>query len=150
MHDGLRAASLAASIGDQVAAWVQKYDIQDLEVCIETPILNVSRPVGPVNYSKQIRLLHAIEMVLFVMPIRNLWITHVAPATSKRLATGDGRAKKDEIIAKSPVSDERFGFTKAQREALADAWAHSLSAGDRQWFFTREYLVVCPPKFGGN
>jgi Holliday junction resolvasome RuvABC endonuclease subunit len=98
------------------------------------------------NYSKQMRLIHAIEMILFVMEIRNFYLTEVPPTTSKRLATGDGRARKEDIIDVSPFAGQRGPAA----EALADAWAHSLSAGDGQWFMNKEYLVVCPPKLGDN
>lgn len=135
----LRSASLAQAVVDCASAWVLEHDIEELEVCIEQPIYNHNAKI----LMLQIRLFEDIEQALVQMiesEVTSLWITEMNPSTSKRLLAKDGKAGKREMIAASPFKD--LPQVQAVKEALADAYAHSLSAGTRQYDITNMQMVV--------
>lgn len=120
-----RAVALAGEVVTQIIAWIRKYEIEHLDISIETPIYKRNAA----TFIKQIRLLQEIESGIFHIvegEVKELWLTEVNPITSKRLATDSGKATKADMIRCSPYRDtEVRAHTK---ETLADAWAHGLAA----------------------
>lgn len=137
-----RSISLASSICECLVGWIHLFKIQTLEVCLEMPIYNG----GVDTLTLQMRLIQDIEhgLMSVVEPeLRTLYLTEVNNATSKKLATGHGGAKKPEMVAASPFVDAEY--TTPTKQALADAWAHSLAA-KQQYNLTRSMLVPVYPK----
>jgi Holliday junction resolvasome RuvABC endonuclease subunit len=139
--DVARACSLGGHIVDLVRQWVLDYNIRNLTIGMELPVLTKN----PVNYSKQVRLVQEIESGL-LMTVAGLiepgpcTLLEFGPSTSKRAATGDGSADKLQVINTSPfalaVMPEKLANNT--REALADAWAHAITAVQA----TRNNIVV--------
>ena len=143
MIPALRAMSLAASIVECMVGWISLYKIGRMEACIEMPVYTGN----PKTYMLQCRLIQEIESLMYrtlAPALRNFYLTEVNNATSKKLATGDSGAQKPAMVAASPFKDME-GIVKSTREALADAWAHSLAA-KKQWTITRSQLMYVPPK----
>lgn len=143
MIPALRAMSLAASIVECMVGWISLYKIGRMEACIEMPVYNGN----PKTYMLQSRLIQEIESLMYralAPALRNFYLTEVNNATSKKLATGDGGAQKPAVVTASPFKDTE-GLVKSTREALADAWAHSLVA-KQSWNITRSQLMYVPPK----
>ena len=125
-----RVASLAEAILSTAQVWCHKYDIQALDACLELPIVR-----GNVRaFGKQMRLIQEIEVgLMFVLigkdrPLANFHLVEVMPTESKRLATGSGKADKDDMIVASPLGDWDMGLDRDTQEALADAWGHGQAA----------------------
>ena len=152
--DLARAVSLAGTVVNILFEWIQKYDIKLLDIAIELPIYK--RSSGPQTLIKQARLLQEIESGIFHIiagELTECWLTEVSPSTSKRLANCPMNRKP---VAESPVA-ETPGLNVATREALADAWAHSLAtwgvAGKRRALhgtMAAEVTMVCEEPDTGN
>ena len=116
---------MAHAIIDQILTYIEGFKIQHLDISIETPIMNHNVS----SFEKQWRLVQELESGILhrlAGELLECWVTEVAPSQSKVLATNDGRAKKEDMIAASPFKD-RVDLAKSTREALADAWAHGLA-----------------------
>lgn len=135
----LRSASLAQAVADCISGWIIEHEISVLEVCVELPIYSHNAAI----LILQIRLFEDIEQAMaqmIVAQVEQLWLTEMYPATSKSLLTGNGAANKRQMILASPFA----GLAEVQeiKEAIADAYAHSLSAGKRQYDLTSMKMVV--------
>jgi Holliday junction resolvasome RuvABC endonuclease subunit len=123
----IRATTLADHVIAQIVEWIVEYHIKLLDICIELPIFAARNPA---SYAKQIRILQEIESGIYyriASVVQECWVTELMPTESKQLACNDGSADKDMIVRASPFAD-RIDLNKSTREALADAWAHSLGA----------------------
>lgn len=120
----MRTTALAFAVIDRMMDWVRDYEIEALDVSVETPIYNSNAR----SFELQWRLVQEIESNLALLTSRQLWLTEVGPTTSKRLATGNGKADKESIFAASPFGLEVLGQDLHTQHTLADAWAHSLAA----------------------
>jgi len=125
--DLTRVVSLASSVVDTIIGWIDEEHITELDVCIELPVYKHNA----LTYTKQIRLLEEIESGLFFTAtglIDKMVLTEVYPTTSKTLLTSNSRAKKPEMVR---CFEKLTGWTldapKATKEAVADAYAHSLA-----------------------
>lgn len=126
--DAARAASLADHVINELVTWIERFDIQHIDICIEVPFMgkNVA------SFQKQIRVVQEIESgILFRLAgeVKELWVTEIGPTQAKRLATYNGQASKQEVIEASPFN--RRPESKADLstlEAIADAWAIGLAA----------------------
>ena len=157
--DVLRAQSICVPMMEQVLSWVDEYDIEDLEVCIETPFLNRNKRTG---FSNPGTLM--VQMYLFVLAqayvydylvpvVPQVYLTIVHNATSKTKLTHNKSADKSEMIAHSEWKDyKNEGLTFNQAETLADAFAHSLSAYKQQFDLSSmaQYAVSANCKVGGT
>lgn len=120
----MRTTALAFAVTDRMMDWVRDYKITHLDVSIETPIYNSN----PRSFELQWRLVQDIEANIVLLDVQELWLTEVGPTTSKRLATGKGKATKDEMVESAPEVMYREKMLPHTAETLADAWAHSLAA----------------------
>jgi len=127
-EDVARVVSLAGAVIDCIVGWIEEYGIEQLDICIELPVYKHNAA----TYTKQIRLLEEIESGLFFLvagEVKQLYLTEVYPSTSKGLLTNDGRADKDRMVEcyekLHPPWDK--GVNRATKEAVADAYAHSLA-----------------------
>jgi hypothetical protein len=122
-----RTMALSDQIAMRMGVWMDKYAVEYVDICIETPIWNKS----PRSFELQWRLVQAIEMLLYMhaclADLKECWITEVPPTTSKRLATSDGGASKDRVAEFSPFERGDFKSVDTWR-TLGDTWAHSLAA----------------------
>jgi len=122
---------------------VNKYQIENLEVCIETPFLN--RNPGTMIVQMYLFVLAQAYVFDYLVPIVdqvNLTIVH--NATSKSKLAHIKNASKSEMIAASEWADyKQMGLTYDQAHTLADAYAHSLSAYREQFDLTAmaQYMV---------
>jgi len=129
--------SRAIIMGDKITNWIttmaDKYDMQDLRIGLELPVVAVkkvgSRVVGmnASTYAKQMRLYHEIESQLLLKIIHlklHIEIAEIGNATSKRLLTGDGRADKGKMLACGPFTQHKPKYTAI---TLSDAYAHALA-----------------------
>lgn len=141
--DVLRAQSICIPMIEQTLAWVNKYQIENLEVCIETPFLN--RNPGTMIVQMYLFVLAQAYVFDYLVPIVdqvNLTIVH--NATSKSKLAHIKNASKSEMIAASEWADyKQMGLTYDQAHTLADAYAHSLSAYREQFDLTAmaQYMV---------
>jgi Holliday junction resolvasome RuvABC endonuclease subunit len=133
-NQNLRAQSLATGMIDSVLRWVERFDIQCLEIAIELPVWRHNAQ----TLILQTRLLQELETGLtMLLPsmVKDVWITEVNPTTSKRVLTGDSRATKEMMVSHSPWAEtweeELDNFDQAH--TLADAFAHAQSAHNRQY-----------------
>lgn len=115
-----RAVSAAVAVACTVDQWAEMLDAP-LWVGIEVPFYNNNAP----TYAKQVRLVQELEHQLAGLQACDR-IYEVAPATSKRALTGDGRADKAAMVAASPFAG-RVDMSRESREALADAYGHALA-----------------------
>jgi Holliday junction resolvasome RuvABC endonuclease subunit len=122
-----RAASLAEHVINEMVTWIERHDIQLLDIGIELPIFG--RNVA--SYQKQMRVVQEIESGLLFRvsgEVQECWVTEVLPNQSKLLACNYGGATKAEIIMVSPfTSGYNINMPQATIEAVADAWAHGLA-----------------------
>lgn len=120
-----RTAYLGEKILNTLHQWLLRYGIERLDVAIETPIWKKNAH----NFELQWRLVHHIEFGLWVWVSSEtrLWVTEVPPTTSKKLATGDGRASKETVAEASPFLRANFPDDTTWT-TLGDAWAHSRAA----------------------
>jgi Holliday junction resolvasome RuvABC endonuclease subunit len=137
----LRAMSIAIPMMEQCLAWITEYDIECLEVCIEEPVFNKN----PRNLMVQMALFALIQAYVYdylVPHVPEVYLTLVNPKTSKRLLAHDGNAKKDAMVKASPWYKHPEA-NQSQREALADAFAHSLAAETQQFALhnLNQYMV---------
>ncbi len=143
-NPNLRAQSLATNIVNCITTWVDTFGIAEVEIAIETPVYKNNAG----TLMLQMRLLQETETgLMMLMPsfCKRVWLSEVNPTTSKRLLTGNPKAKKPEMVAYSPWSDWKTDKSLAnfdQAHTLADAWAHSLSAPERQHDLTTCRLVA--------
>lgn len=141
--DVLRAQSICIPMIEQTLAWVNKYQIENLEVCIETPFLN--RNPGTMIVQMYLFVLAQAYVFDYLVPIVdqvNLTIVH--NATSKSKLAHIKNASKSEMIAASEWADyKQMGLTYDQAHTLADAYAHGLSAYREQFDLTAmaQYMV---------
>ncbi len=146
--DLARVLSLADMVVTTLLRWVEDFEIQDVDIGIELPVLGSN----PKSFSKQYRLVQEIESGIYyrIAPeVRQCWVTEVYPTTSKSLACNYGQASKADIIEASPFSVEIERERLDVVEAIADAWAHALSTwkgtgrpADRLDFTTMEPAKV--------
>ncbi len=129
-----RSVSVAGCVINRIVGWVDKYEIKELDIAVETPVFKRN----PKTYTIQTDLIQEIKSGLFHVVAGltdECWLTLVNPQTSKMLA---GCGPREKPVAQSPWGGGRFrvkgpegatlpGMTMATREALADAWAHSLA-----------------------
>ena len=116
-----RVTALAGNVVNLILCWVEEYKIEAVDIAIELPIFNGNAQ----SLILQIRLLQEIESGIFHIVAGELmecWVTEVNPITSKSLA---GCARGEKPVSVSPFAD--YKARKATKEALADAWAHSLA-----------------------
>ena len=128
-HEASRAALHAGVIGVQMANMVCMMPLCTLRVGIETPVYSGNA----LTFSKQWRLIQAIEQMLLGFPKVHIELAEIVNSTSKKVLTGNGGADKDAMVAASPYAG-RTDLATSVREALADAYAHAL-AGQQ----TRDY-----------
>jgi len=116
-----RVTALSGNVVNLIMCWIEEYQIETVDIAIELPILKRN----PAGLILQVRLLEEIESGIFHIvagELKECWVTEVNPITSKSLA-GCGRSEKP--VAVSPFAD--YDARIATKEALADAWAHSLA-----------------------
>lgn len=142
--DVSRNVSLAGCVVNLIMDWIHQYEIKALDIGIELPVY--SRKAGPQTLIKQARLLQEIESGIFHVLTGELdecWVTEVNPRTSKSLA---GCGPREKPVEQSPFRLEPQDIRDSTREALADAWAHSLATwgikGDREAFHTMKSALV--------
>ncbi len=119
--DFLRAASLALRVVDTLFGWLPDNEIFKLDLCIETPIYRRNPQVHAIQW----RLIQEIEAQFAARAVSskiNCFLTHVNPSTVKALAGVSGKTKP---VDESPFAD--YDLPRAQKEALADAWAIGLA-----------------------
>lgn len=139
----LRSLSLSEAIIWKVADWIEEFEIKRLEVCIEEPVYNHNAR----TLMLQCRLLEDIEHGLFMYiaaQTEQLYLTEVNPRTSKRLLAHNGQANKQAMIAASPWAEyKKMGIPNQQQaETLADAYAHSLAAGQEVYDLTAMRMIA--------
>lgn len=116
-----RVVSLAGNVVNLIMCWIVEYEIREVDIAIELPILKRNAQ----GLILQVRLLEEIESGLFHIvagELEECWLTEVNPVTSKSLA---GCGKREKPVAVSPFAD--YDARMSTKEALADAWAHSLA-----------------------
>ena len=125
--------SIVVPMMEATLGWVVEHEINDLEVCIEYPIYNGNARVLMVQMSLfDLICQYSYEYLRPNVP--KLWLTTVNNKTSKRLLTHDGKADKKAMVAASPWTRYKsFDLTFVQAHTLADSYAHSLIAGQREW-----------------
>jgi len=126
-HEGVRAVNHANEIAGKLDEWIIEKCPPDVRVGIETPTFNGN----PLTYSKQWRLIQAIESNLCALALQlkavKITLAEVNPKTSKRVLTGNGDANKADMVDKSPFQTCSY-MPLPEREALADAWGHAAAA----------------------
>jgi Holliday junction resolvasome RuvABC endonuclease subunit len=141
--DVLRAQSICIPMMEQVLAWVGKYDIEELEVCVETPFLN--RNPGTMIVQMYLFVLLQAYVFDYLVPIvPQVYLTIVHNATSKSKLAHIKAATKSQMIQASEWADyKKRGLTYDQAHTLADAYAHSLSADSEQYDLSAmaQYMV---------
>lgn len=123
-----RVVSLAGCVVNLILDWIHEYGIEAVDIAIELPVYKRNAQ----GLILQVRLLEEIESGIFHIvtgELQECYVTEVNPITSKSLA---GCAKSEKPVAVSPFADYDPGHRTAKanrdtREALADAWAHSLA-----------------------
>lgn len=139
----LRSLSIARPLVETVLELIDDYSVEELEVCIETPFYNHNAR----SLMLQMSLFSILceHMYLYVRPhVVQLWLTVVHNRTSKKFLTQDGGADKNAMIAASPwAAYKQYDLTHLQAHTLADAYAHSLSAGQEEYDLTamQQYSV---------
>lgn len=129
-----RAMAMAQCVVDALVLLTSEYELEDAEllVCIEMHVWKQNA----VTYRKQTRLLEETEAGIHAMlvPLVNqLMLIEHMPGTAKRLATGRGSASKADMVKAAARWFGNFKKLKQPtREALADAWAHSLVGEEYQ------------------
>lgn len=150
--DVLRAQSICIPMIEQTLAWVAEHDIQNLEVCIETPFLN--RNPGTMIVQMYLFVLAQAYVFDYLTPIVDqVHLTIVHNATSKsKLAHIRGATKSQMIEASEWKNYKDMGLTFNQAETLADSYAHSLSAYREQFDLTAmaQYMVEPNCEVGGD
>jgi hypothetical protein len=129
----LRAMSIAFPFAETAIGWILEYDIDNLEVCIELPFYNQNAKTLMLQMSL-FDMLCSYTFDYLRPHTERLWLTTMHNATSKRALAHDGKATKQQMVAASPWSDFKAkGLTFLQAHTLADAYAHSLSAGQEEY-----------------
>lgn len=126
-----RVLAMADQIINRLAAWVEQFQPHGLDIVIELSVAKKGRAFNPKTYALQNRLIQEIESGIYYRiagEVVECWLTEVYPNTSKKMATNNGSASKDEVIAASPFKDDYNYMPKVALEAIADAWSHGLSA----------------------
>lgn len=122
-----RVSKVADRVREFLEVWyVEQMPGVEFEFCLERPIWKRNAD----SFEKQWRTFQAIATAVQGFAecfICRATLVEVPPTTSKRLATGDGRAKKDKIVECSPFAGDE-SLSADTRRTLADAWAHSLAA----------------------
>lgn len=142
----LRAMSITIPMMETILAWVDEHEIESLEVCLETPFLNMRSPQTLMIQMSLFVLVqsHVYDYLVPIVP--EVYLTIVHNATSKSKLAHNGKADKPAMIAASPWADyKNEGFTYNQAHTLADAYAHSLSAGTQQWALHEELQYMEEP-----
>ena len=100
--------------------WIDTHNIKELNVLIETPILNRSER-GVTTMMSQMRMLASYEAVLYDLPDTcKVYLGEVHNQTAKASFTGTGNADKPHVISKSVWA---YRPDILPREHLADAQA---------------------------
>lgn len=150
--DVLRAMSICIPMMEQILAWVDEFNIEELEVVIETPFLN--RNPGTLMVQMYLFVLAQAYVYDYLVPVvPQVYLTVVHNATSKSKLAHKKSASKSEMIAASPWKDyKNEGLTFNQAETLADAYAHSLSAYNEQHNLSvlAQYAVCPNVELGGD
>ncbi len=150
--DVLRAQSICIPMMERTLAWVTEYDIQNLEVCIETPFLN--RNPGTMIIQMYLFVLAQSYVFDYLVPlVDQVHLSIIHNATSKSKLAHIKSATKSEMIAASEWKDyKQMGLTYDQAHTLADAYAHSLSAYREQYDLTAmaQYMVESNCEVGGE
>jgi len=141
--DVSRSLSIAVPLIEQAVAWVQDYDVRQLEVCIEHPVYTGNAKVLMMQMHLFV-LLQAYVYDYLVPLVDEVYLTIVNPKTSKSKLCHNGNAKKPEMIKASPWHDES-DLNFEQKHTLADAYAHSLSAHTEQWALHNIQLYSMEP-----
>lgn len=118
-----RTLALAWAVQEILIEWIGKHKVKRLDIGIETPIYKNAH-----SFELQWRLVQEIESNVVLLNVPELWLTEVGPTASKKLATGNGSASKNAMIAACPFFPNDLGYERETAEAIADAWAHSLAA----------------------
>lgn len=132
----LRAQAIAARLVGRLLKWVEVHQIADLSAAVELPVYTSNAD----GFGKQYATVQAIEAALLehVAPLLDrFWLAEPHPGESKKAATGNGAAKKQDILDASPLKGSRLvaGLEIGSLHTLADAWAHSLTVDtcERLW-----------------
>lgn len=144
--------SICIPMMEQVLAWVTEYEIEDLEVCLETPFYN--RNPGTLMVQMYLFVLIQAYVYDYLVPIvPQVYLTIVHNTTSKVKLAHDKSADKSAMIAASEWKDFKdAGLTFSQAHTLADSYAHSLSAYKEQHNLSRldQYMVEANVVLGGE
>lgn len=119
--DICRVTALAGCVVDLLMDWTVRHGIESWDVAIEHPVYKRNAK----GFQRQIQLYESImEGILFQIAgqMDECFVTEVNPMTSKSLA---GCGRKEKPVEQSPFKE--LNVPKATKEALADAWAHSLA-----------------------
>lgn len=138
----LRSMSICIPMIETLLGWVQKHDIDFLEVCIEEPIYNNNPKILMMQMS--LYLMIQIYVYDYLVPhVQELYLTVVNNKTSKSKLAHDGNATKQQMIAASPWAGDK-DVTHNQAHTLADSYAHSLSALTEQYPLhkLKQYMVA--------
>jgi Holliday junction resolvasome RuvABC endonuclease subunit len=140
----MRAMSICIPMMEQLLAWIDEYDIEHLEVCVESPFYNNNS----VTLMKQMALFVLVQVYVYdylVPLLSSVHLTIVHNATSKSKLAHNGSASKAQMIAASPWSNFKKckGMSLNQAETCADAYAHSLSGGIEMYDLSNmaQYMV---------
>lgn len=151
----LRASAICIPMMEMILGWVDAYDIEELEVIIETPFL--SRNPGTLMVQMYLFVLLQSYVFDYLVPvIPKVWLTIVHNATSKTKLAHKKSASKDEMIAASKWANwKSFSYdgrkmTKNQAETMADAYAHSLSAYKEEWPLHKLVQYMAHPNYMEN
>jgi uncharacterized protein Usg len=146
--DVLRAMSICIPMMEQTLAWVDKYDIESLEVVLETPFLNNKNPQTLLVQMSLFVLIQAYVYDYLVPIVPQVHLSIVHNATSKSKLAHNGKATKKEMIDASEWKEFKgLGLTFNQAETLADAYAHSLSAYKEQHDLSRMAQYMVPANY---
>lgn len=144
----LRAMSICIPMMEQTLAWVDKYEIENLEVVIETPFLNTSNPGTLMVQMSLFVLLQAYVYDYLVPIVPQVYLSIVHNTTSKSKLAHDGKADKKAMINASEWKDyKEQGITFNQAHTLADAYAHSLSAYKQEYNLSQLAQYTVQPNF---
>lgn len=137
----MRSMSICIPMIETLLAWIQKYSIDFLEVCVEEPIYSGNPKVLMMQMS--LYLMIQIYVYDYLAPhLQELYLTTVNNKTSKSKLAHNGNATKQDMINASPwANDDEVTYNQAH--TLADAYAHSLSALKEQYPLhkLRQYMV---------
>jgi len=128
----------ATDLARRVRRWVTPYSNAREDMCGEAIILSIERPImgkNVLNFEKQMRL-----FTLFIQMFGPMvsHVCEVTPTGMKKAVTGNGAAKKIDIIGASPFDGpgdwgHGQGESDANQEAVADAWGIGVTTVKGLW-----------------